>query len=190
MKTSTSKKRTNWLKWMALVILIFIILIPILNFCFGIPRVKYGEFPFELIYEKDGKQFVVSDTLCIRYEGIAWDEASGFYYKLSPSYKKGNMDHTTGQAEALTIFRGTINNESHIVYLELGDCEYYMGMEYESQFYRKFNISPGDIVVSSRNYNGAISAEELADIYNIKLISFKISPPIAQNTITSKFDDD
>ena len=70
------------------------------------------------------------------------------------------------------------------------DCEYYMGMEYESQFYRMFNISPGDIVVSSRNYNGAISAEELADIYNIKLISFKISPPIAQNTITSKFDDD
>ena len=187
METSKPRKQTTWLKWIALIVLLSVFLIPVFNFCSGIPFVKYGEFPFELIYKKNGEEIVVTDTLYIQYKGIGWDEASGFYYKLYPSYKKGNVDHTTGQTEDLTIFQGMINDEAHIVYLELGNCEYYMGMKYDSHFYRKFNVSPGDIVVSSRSYNGAISKEELENTYNIKLISFRISPPIIKNTISSKF---
>lgn len=33
------------------------------------PEVTYGEFPFELVYEYNGEQFTINETIVCEYEG-------------------------------------------------------------------------------------------------------------------------
>ena len=41
------------------------------------PKVKTGEFPFELVYEYNGEQFTIKESIVCEYEGIEWSIDGG-----------------------------------------------------------------------------------------------------------------
>lgn len=142
------------------------------------PKIKYGEFPFTLVYEIDDETIVTEDTLIIEYKGVGWNEAQGKYNKWNRYLKsqrvKGYIRHN------VILFNGLLENgNSAVIYLELGSCEYYMGLEDDMKYYYYSNIKPGDIVINSRTYTGPINEEELLEKFNIKIIKKTISNPIS-----------
>lgn len=66
------------------VLAVLIVLAPILLFIGEVifdrpstPKVKYGEFPFELVYEYNGEQHTITDTVICEYEGIEFSLEGG-----------------------------------------------------------------------------------------------------------------
>ena len=41
------------------------------------PKVKHGEFPFELVYEYKGEQITIKDTIICDYDGYSWSLEGG-----------------------------------------------------------------------------------------------------------------
>ena len=142
------------------------------------PQVEYAEFPFELVYEIEGEERTVKDTLVIEHKGVKWNEAQGKHNKWNRYLKsqrvKGYIRHN------VILFNGLLENgDSAIIYLELGSCEYYMGLEDDMKYYYYSDIKPGDLVINSRTYTGPINEEELFEKFNIKIIKKTISDPIS-----------
>ena len=130
-----------------------------------IPEIKYGEFPFRLVYEIDGEQKIVEDVIVCEYDGIGMNEGSGKYIKWK-SYLKSN------RKEEIVLLSLGIGKK--IVY-PLGDPECYMGADIEEYY-----LFP-NAVITRLNGAGLIRSDELQETYNIKLISWEPSPPI-ENT--------
>lgn len=137
------------------------------------PTIKYGEFPFCLIYEIDGKTIEVKDTLICEYEGFAADAAQGFYRTWKSSLKSGKTRITLFQNQELEIFF-----TPNINHWEAG--AFYMG---DDEIYDEINIPfpnawyTNDL--ESKRLNAyIISADEMLEKYKIKLLSWKINPPI------------
>lgn len=146
------------------------------------PVAQYGEFPFKLVYEMDGEIKTLEDTLIIEYKGVAISTANGKYndfeaYLLSQKGTDGNFSTYT---ENIIFYGTTDENISAKIYFEIGSCEYYMCGGKLSSFYKNYGVTPGDIVVGSRDYNGPISEEELLEKFGIKIIEKSISKPIAR----------
>ena len=134
------------------------------------PTVTYGEFPFELVYEIDGKTIIVNDVYVCEYDGI----------KLNASYKyrswRGYIKSTGKEYVYLC------EDADRIVYCFVGDAEYYMNdEEYPEQ--RPLTPRVYDLKFDTSDYSGPefFSSEEIMEYYNIKLISWKLSDPI-ENT--------
>ena len=140
------------------------------------PNVTYGEFPFSLVYEIDGSRIEITDTLVIEYLGVDWNEGLGKYNKWNVSYKGSTTE------ESLYLLEGFLEDGYPFsIRMELGSCEYYMGLEEDEPYYSMFNVKPGDIVISSRNEEGPLFEEELYDRFNIKIIEKTISKPITES---------
>ena len=41
------------------------------------PQITYGEFPFELVYEYNNQQYIVTETIVCDYEGISFSIDGG-----------------------------------------------------------------------------------------------------------------
>ena len=136
------------------------------------PEHTYGEFPFSLIYEINGERKEIKDTLVIKYEGMGYNEGLGWYNKWDMYYKKAKREPIT------EIYRELVTGVGHItIFYELGDHEYYMGIDDEDDFFIRFE--PGDIVISSPTDTRVITEEELYNTYNIRIIEKSISPPLS-----------
>lgn len=59
------------------------------------PTTKYGEFPFRLEYEIDGKRMVIQDTLICEYDGVGADEGRGKYRKWKQAKISSGEDRLT-----------------------------------------------------------------------------------------------
>ena len=141
------------------------------------PEVTYGEFPFTLIYEINGETITVEDTLVIKYKGVGANEGVGKYNKwdryLKSEMSGGYMRHN------VRLFQGFLENgSSATIFLELGSCEYYMGLQEDRLYYYHTDMKPGDIAILSSEYNGPLSEETLYNDYGIKIIKKELSPPI------------
>ena len=151
------------------------------------PEVTYGEFPFTLIYEIDGERVEVKDTLVVEYLGVGANEGRGKYNEwnryLKSKYSSGYMRNS------VVLYEGLFNNNSAIVYLELGSCEYYMGLEEEALYYYHSDVRPGDIVLDTPGYYGALTDEELYDKFKIEIIKKEISSPIESNQTEGEVPD-
>ena len=143
------------------------------------PETNYGEFPFKLVYEIDSEITTVEDTLVIEYKGVGWNEGLGKYNKWSVYWmnKKDSNEELADHTE-ITLFDGIYEGSSTSVSLELGSCEYYMGLEETQSYYEHFGIQSGDIVMKCPNYTGPISDEELYEKFGIKIIEKSVSKPI------------
>lgn len=143
------------------------------------PVAEYGEFPFKLVYEINGEVKTLEDTLIIEYKGVAISTGHGKHndfdaYLLSQKGTDGDFSTYTENI----IFSGTTEeNISAKIYFEIGSCEYYMCGGKLSSFYEDYGVSPGDIVMGSRDYNGPISEEELLEKFGIRIIEKSISKP-------------
>lgn len=169
---------TGWVCFLVLAIIIYVAW-PWMFLITGInsqpnppqPSITYGEFPFRLEYELNGKRMVIEDTLICEYDGIGSDEGRGKYRKWSQRLASGN--------ESVTLLK--VDNSTEIYYPP-GSSDYYMGdlAEYET-----FNhIFPNAALIETEGevtHSGIISADDLLKKYNIKLISWDYTQPIVNS---------
>jgi len=130
------------------------------------PEVKYGEFPFRLVYEINGEEVVVEDTVICKYDGIGMNEAVGKYRKWK-SYLKSNGE------EYIILLQ--LFNDTNIIF-PTEKPEYYMGEIIGEE--RKLS---GNAVMSYKDGSRLITAEQLKKEYGIVLISWEPSPPITNS---------
>ena len=135
------------------------------------PAITYGEFPFELVYEIDGKRTTVNDVYVCEYKGIRSNEAGKF--RDWDGYIK-----STGNAN-LTL----CEDEVRKVCCTVGNSRYYMGewKQKEPPTPYVFEVIHDSYDFDERMKLWINSEEELMAQYNIKLISWKFSEPI-ENT--------
>ena len=126
------------------------------------PLITQGEFPFKLVYEINGEQKVVEDTVICKYDGIGMNEGQGKYRKWK-SYIAGS-----GEPDVLLVVDG-----KRKVYCYVGSAEYYMD---DKEYPEPRPLTPRVYTV------GSYAPEELLAKYKIKLISWGFSDPIV-NTV-------
>ncbi|CUU48862.1 zinc ribbon domain-containing protein [Clostridium beijerinckii] len=149
------------------------------------PKITHGEFPFHLVYEADGKQYTIDDTIICDYGGKGADEGRGKYIKWEERLSSGNKitsflfneDYQYG----IKLFDGVIQSQgSTTIICDIGNPEYYLG-------YKKYkDYSPGRVNISSPIANGIISEDELWNKYKIKIIEEKFSEPKVGNSISAE----
>ena len=137
------------------------------------PVIQYGEFPFCLTYEKEGKTYEVKDTLICEYTGLGADAARGFFRGWDSHLASGETRITLFQDEEIEIFYSPNISSRHA-------AAYYMG---DHEIYDMINISFPDAWYTSDFENKQInaymiSADEMWEKYSIKLLSWEIAPPI------------
>jgi len=137
------------------------------------PEITYGEFPFRLEYEIDGKRVVVEDTLICEYDGIGMNEGQGKYRKWKKHLASGN--------EKVILLK--VDNTKEIYY-DPGPGWYYMGdNETQNKYMHNF---PDALFIEQKDKfvtRGTVYEKELLDMYNIKLIGWDYTQPIENNFI-------
>lgn len=141
------------------------------------PEIKYGEFPFKLVYEINGEQKTIEDTLICEYDGLNITEA-GKYLKWKRRLFSGHngivLLKMSIPADKDKSGRKVVSRS--IVYW-LGPTEYYMGAQNDFEY--TFPDAGCYYELEDGTFrNESISATELLEKYAIKLISWDIEPPI------------
>ena len=125
---------------------------------------KFAEFPFKLVYKIDGQQKVINDTLICKYDGIGMNEGQGKYRQWKSQLASGNKD----------IILKQLNNKTQIIYI-VGSPEDYMG---DSENFHSEDIDFRSAILKQEFDVSGIDSKTLKKMYNISIISFKISEPI------------
>lgn len=148
------------------------------------PKITHGEFPLHLVYEADGKQYAIDDTIICDYAGMDADEGRGKYIKWEERLSSGNeitrFSFSEDYQYGIELFDGVIKDQgSTAIICDIGNPEYYLG-------YKKYvDYSPGRVSISSPIANGIISEDELWNKYKIKIIEEKFSDPKVGNSIST-----
>ncbi|QHI73490.1 immunoglobulin-like domain-containing protein [Aminipila terrae] len=152
------------------------------------PKITHGEFPFHLVYEIDGKQYTIDDTIICDYVGTGNDEAHGKYIKWDELLAAGNKItsfnyNTDDNQYGIELFDGFIKGQGGTsIVCDIGNPQYYLG-------YKKYiDYSPGRVSISSPLATGVISEDELWEKYSIKIIEEKFSDPMIGNEISTESD--
>ncbi|MCL2149888.1 MAG: hypothetical protein FWH51_03015 [Dehalococcoidia bacterium] len=176
------KKPMTILLIAALLVLLFPILIPMaclpLSSCLQPnpprPEITYGEFPFKLVYELNGEEITIEDTIICEFDGFGFSWGGGDKWLKWKSHLASGKKSPSPLAEvSLKI------SDTHEVYFFLGGPKYYMGVEagYVLNFHA-FRIQ--EYSFGGQSYP-MVSEDELLDVYGIKLVSWKPSPPIVNS---------
>ena len=129
------------------------------------PEITYGEFPFRLVYEFEGKEIVVEDIKVCEYDGVI--SGSNGKHRTWKGYLASDSDNRN----VLITADGTRE-----IYCYIGSAEYYMNDE---TYPEKQPLQPHIYNVMLNNNHGTmLSQEELLEKYKIKLISLETTPPI------------
>jgi hypothetical protein len=136
------------------------------------PAIKSGAFPFRLVYELNGEQIVIEDTIVCEYSGV---EVIGVG-KKSRTWKANFL--STGE-EVTYMGVELMRNAETAVYMSVGGPDYYMGewegtdYEQKEDFETTFRTDPVE------GYVEIIFTEQaLFDEYNIKIVEWTHAPPI------------
>jgi len=134
-----------------------------------LPEIRYGEFPFKLVYETNGEEKIIEDTIICKYDGIG----SGSNGK----WRKWKSQLASGNKEVILL---KIANKQYIYFL-VGGPDYYMG-DMPTYATQKF-IFPNAYIYDASQFmkHRTINADELLSEYGIKLISWEPSPPIVNS---------
>ena len=148
------------------------------------PQIKYGEFPCRLVYEINGEQKVIEDTIICEFDGFENIGSAGNYRKWK-TYLRNEGEMTSDNIVLLNLQNDDIYDEFGHKVLELyfygGSGHYYMndelgGHERTAQDFSyidyKYEFLDGTIGHS------AFKAEEAYERFKIKLISWEVAPPI------------
>lgn len=131
------------------------------------PIVKYGEFPFEIIYEYNNEQFTVNETIICDYKGITFSLEGGNKRQWN-CYITNNDDYG----------RYYLDKEKYPnLYIQIPlEAEYYMG---SSNFSPEFAI-PYIHFIDDRT-GTTYYEQDLMNVVNAKIISYKLSEPLKDN---------
>ena len=135
------------------------------------PMIRRGDFPLTLVYEINGEEKVIEDTLICTYDGVAWaGDFSLGWNAWKERLKSGN--------KGVIILR--LDKESILYYPILGSAYYFMGdgAVRDADYYRVARI---DIVEGGHLVTKNVDAEELFSKYGIRIISWEIAPPIVNS---------
>lgn len=124
------------------------------------PSIKKGEFPFELVYELQGKRYTIQDTVVCRYKGAAVSAADGKSHRIWSAEVE-----STGEEYVVLHENG---KESTVLFV--GSGAYYMGESQEPDWRMAFMTTYNN---GMRSFKNTIPEAQYAEI-----ISWKPSPPI------------
>ncbi|AOT71444.1 hypothetical protein [Geosporobacter ferrireducens] len=98
------------------------------------PTITHGEFPFHLVYEVDGKQYTIDDTIICDYAGTGMNEARGKHIKWEERLASGNkiskfnFSFTEDDQYGIKLFDGIIQGQgSTTIICDVGNPQYYLG---------------------------------------------------------------
>lgn len=149
------------------------------------PTVKYGEFPYELVYEVDGEEVRIHSTVVFEYDGVKYNEGAG-------KYNSWKSDHINAEDsvefelynDSPLLFDANMDGIGYVkISFYIGELWYYMGLDsadYYSpgDYYSKNGISPGDIIMYYPGGVKALSDEELKELFGIVVKEKHLSDPI------------
>jgi hypothetical protein len=133
------------------------------------PKITYGEFPFTLVYEINGEERIIKDTLICEYDGVQW--VGDFVYghnSWKESLKSGN--------ERIVLLQ---IDETSVIYYPIADLAYYYmgdGAVRDTGCYQNAVITH-----FGKGANQVIDAEELFNKYSIRILDWEIAPPITNS---------
>ena len=190
MTNKGKKKKVITIIISIVVISVLVIFAPLL-YCFGEifiemifckpsePVIEYGEFPFEIIYEYNGKEGVIKDTIVCEYEGYSFALDGGNTRDWNCYIKNSN--------ENGYYYIDKENQPDLYIYVPM-NAEYYMGApnsDIETAkpyiYYNAYEESedvyeedPSEEIVLTEN-------EDPRDKVDIRIIEWKPSEPIQNN---------
>lgn len=131
------------------------------------PIVKHGEFPFELVYEYKGKQYILKDTIICDYEGYSWSLDGG-----------NSRDRTCELSKDDEYGQYYIDKENEpSLYIEVPEVpDYYMG----DKEFSKEDARP--LIMYVDESTGTYYQEkDKIDVVDIKIVDLKPSNPLKNN---------
>ncbi len=131
------------------------------------PAIKYGEFPFSLIYKIDDKTITVNNTYICEFTGIGWDTGRGFYRKWNGYIKETRLEN-------VLIFE----DSERKLFCQMGDPLYYMSDDKYLSWENKALSPPHLYIVKKSDGIDLTSVDEIKQTYNIEIISWQFSEPI------------
>ncbi len=160
-----------------------------------LPKTEYGEFPCRLVYEINGEQKVIEDTIVCEFDGYGQRSEAGQYRKWKTHMKNqkeelsskqtGNADNNFVAITLLDLRNDDICDELGRKVLELyfygGSGHYYMNdtlgfHDREAQDFSDVGYSYN--AVDGTIGHSAFKADEAYERFKIKLISWEAAPPI------------
>ena len=191
------RERKVWMKKKliiatAIVLTIVLIIVSIPIFLFGIgfslvafqhltvpnppkPEITYGEFPFTLVYELNGEERVIEDTLIVEFDGFI------MYGGPSPRKRRAWRSYLKSGGEGLRLL--DIDETWALYYRISGDVL----MENTNPAVEGRDSFSTNAIRRNKNSTAPIGVgrlvfeEELLRRYGIRIISFEIAPPIVNS---------
>lgn len=154
----------------------------------SVPDITYGEFPFKLVYELNGKNISIEDTIICKYDGTISMGAGGTKHKWKLWFKSGREQITLLDLnQSMNIDRWG-HHILEILYYP-GNAEYYMDDELE--YDKRQGDTADSLSYMFKTEDGSIgfsafSADELWQKYKIRLISWNVAKPIQNNWVEAK----
>jgi hypothetical protein len=153
------------------IVAVLIALITVLSFsgCQNVPepQIKEGEFPFEIVYEIDGKIITINDVYICEFDGFDWNEGVGKHRKWKGYIK------SSGEKELILLEDGDLKFAVNI-----GSPDYYMNdpnCSYSENTPSIYYIMPNEFGGTS---SGVLDIEPLLEQYKLKIVSWEFSEPI------------
>ncbi len=132
------------------------------------PKIKEGEFPFEIVYEIDGETVTINDVYVCEFDGLDWNEGVGKHRKWKGYIK------SSGAKELILLEDGDLK-----LAVSVGFPEYYMSDQSITQIKELtpsiYYIKPNELGGTS---SGVLDIEQLLEQYKLKLVSWNFSEPI------------
>lgn len=103
------------------------------------PKIKHGEFPYELVYKYNGKEYTIKDSIICDYDGIDYAFDGGNFRVWNCDYKENKDDGK--------YYIDKENNPKLFIYVPYNKY-YYMGDEeedYSGEPYAELDYLPGEV---------------------------------------------
>ena len=131
------------------------------------PKVKHGEFPFELVYEYKGERYTLKDTIVCDYEGYSW------------SLEGGNTRDWTCELSKDDEYGYYYIDKENIpeLYIAVPEApDYYMG----DKEFSKEDAYPL-IMYIDESTGTSYPEKDKVDVVGIRIIDWKPSKPLKNN---------
>ncbi len=132
------------------------------------PEKKYAEFPFSLTYKIDDKIITIENTLVCEFKGIGWDTGRGFYRKWASYVKETGLENVL-----------IVEDSERQIFCQVGDARYYMENSNDLHWSIDSLAPPHLYAVKKSSNFDYMSVEQIKQNYNIDILSWKFSQPIA-----------
>ena len=131
------------------------------------PKLKHGEFPFELVYEYKGEQYTLKDTIVCDYEGKSWSLDGGSSRAWTCEFSN---DDEYGH---YYIDKANVPD----LYIEVPEApDYYMGDKEYSQ-----EVTYPLIIYIDESTGTFYQETDKVDVVDIEIIEWKPSKPLEGN---------